>query len=252
LQKTDTGNFEFGTVTYIVDTTAASHFFIAPFDTGVYARDYAAEHAGEIPFGTLDHQLHLLQPHFETLRRDGAPPDYSLGHLLQRWYGGTPKVPMLYPYFEVEWSASAWVPEGLLYIVLSFSNRSVGKKLVTSAWGNALGASAESWCRTNDLPLVWADGDNSGMLLDAYANEETLAHSIDITPAMVTAFRSAWTSHVIASFASVLGSMDKALHLSFPSYLKREQADLSSWAPTARTSASTGAGRLSRWSNGNA
>jgi hypothetical protein len=81
--------------TYVVAPAPASQFFVTPFDTGIYARDYVREH-GQLPFGTLDDQLHLLKPpHFDTLRGDGAPSDYSIVHLLQRWYGGTPPVPML-------------------------------------------------------------------------------------------------------------------------------------------------------------
>ena len=67
VQKTCTGNFQFGAVTYVVAPSPVSQFFVVPFDTGVYARDFARAHGGELPFGTLDALLHLLEPHFETL-----------------------------------------------------------------------------------------------------------------------------------------------------------------------------------------
>jgi hypothetical protein len=36
VQKTNTGNFQFGSVTYVVAPSPTSQFFVVPFDTGVY------------------------------------------------------------------------------------------------------------------------------------------------------------------------------------------------------------------------
>ena len=63
-RKTNAGNFEYGKATYVINPLYADKFFIAPGDTGAFAGGWGKP----MPMGTLDHWLHLLQPHLSTYK----------------------------------------------------------------------------------------------------------------------------------------------------------------------------------------
>ena len=208
-QKVDAGNFQYGSVTYVVNHLYSSKFFIAAADTGAYS--------GRMPrqFGDLDHWLHLLPTHLSIY-------GYQLPQLLQRWYGGGKKLAINYLYFELEWSGNCWLPESLLYVVPKYSE----------LWGTKLGASLQTWMYNNRRPLVWADGDDSGMLIDPTVGQVALA----ITANMSAAFRALWSTPPCKpgdveattrratdclSFARLRASMDALLHFRLFDYRDR-------------------------------
>ena len=64
-------------MTYVFNVPRTrARFFIAPWDTGAYAR-----RASRVEWGTFDAFLHLLKPHFTQLER--VLPAYSLSALFK-------------------------------------------------------------------------------------------------------------------------------------------------------------------------
>ena len=106
-QKVDAGNFEYGSVTYVVNHLYADKFFIAAADSGAFSSRMPKT------FGTLRAWLHLLPTH---LRIYG----YDLDELLRRWYGGGKRLDINLLYFEIEWSGNCWLPESLLYVLENY------------------------------------------------------------------------------------------------------------------------------------
>ena len=167
-------------------------------------------------FGTLTDWLHLLPTHLGIY-------GYSLAQLFARWYGGAKKLPTNLLYFEIEWSGNCWLPESLLYIVPKFSE----------LWGTALGLQLQSWMYNNRRPLVWADGDDSGMVIDPVVGQVALA----ITANMSDTFKALWArppckpvssaSAAAAApddcltFAQLRAAMDKVLQFSLMDYRNR-------------------------------
>jgi hypothetical protein len=144
LPKNDCGNFGFGSVTYVINPLYSDKFFIAPMDTGT-----SCCHASVCHYGTLTDYYHLL-----------IAGSYNVNDMFRRWYS-EPKAKWAgRAYWELEWSGSAWLPESLLYIIARY----------TDMWGKTSGRQMQSWMRGNKRPLVWADSDDSGMLLDPMVN----------------------------------------------------------------------------------
>ena len=204
-QKVNAGNFEYGSVTYVVNHLYADKFFIAAGDSGAYSSKMPRQ------FGTLQDWLHLLPVHLSIY-------GYDLGQLFQRWYGGAKKMDINLLYFEIEWSGNCWLPESLLYIVPKFSE----------LWGTSIGLQLQNWMYQNRRPLVWADGDDSGMIVDPVVGQVALA----ITPAMSDAFKALWaklpckgqeTTELddCLTFAQLLAATDKLLQLSLMDYRQR-------------------------------
>ena len=202
-RKTNAGNFEYGKATYVINPLYQDKFFIAPGDTGAYAGTWGKP----MPIGTLDNWLHLLQPHLSTY-------NYDLSTLFQRWYAGAPAPDKNLFYFEVEFSGNAWLPECLLYIVPLFS----------TMWGNAAGRQLQTWARANGRPLVWADGDSSGMLIDPVVNQ--VAAQVNVTAGMAAAFNAAWEkTPALTNFTELFDASDPALQFFLPSYTKKDVCD---------------------------
>ena len=154
---------------------------------------------------------------------------------------------MTFPYFEIGWSGNAWFPESLMYIIPKFSD----------IWGTSDGVFLQQWCKQNRRPLVWADGDNSGMLLDPFVNSlDYEGNQSYITPAMAAAFTGACMGDGMGcndseaapqlycvcehdscalcisalwkpvskdlTFAKVMAAMDPALHMQLPTYANKQ------------------------------
>jgi hypothetical protein len=162
--------------------TAQESFFVSPFDTGAYA----AKFAQQTPFGTLEYFYHLMQPHLVLYGQ--TYPGYTLDKIFQRWYGnGQFFQGGSYFYFEVEWAAACWLPENLLYIVAKFDK----------LWGTPEGVELQQWSIVNRRPLVWADGDDSGMLIDPVVDQlATPAGKSFVTAQMVQTFKALWMPKV--------------------------------------------------------
>ena len=197
--KTDAGNFAYGKATYVANSIYADKFFVAPGDTGAFAHTWPQP----TPWGTMTDWLHLLQPHLDTYR-------YNLGSVFQRWYGGGPKLDISLFYFEVEWSGNCWLPEGLLYIIPLFS----------AMWGEDDGRNLQTWMKANKRPLVWANGDDSGMLVDPSVWMNVAGPELNITTDIVNKFNSLWAPG--ASFGDVFKAMPPELHFHLPSYVSKD------------------------------
>jgi hypothetical protein len=220
LRKTNCGNFIYGEITYVISPAYSDKFFIAPWDTGANAD---AHHP--VPYGTLDNFFHLLQTHFDVLK-------YNLGDLFQVWYGSKPLSVGSFPYFEIEWAGNAWLPDALMYVIPKFSNQTVGGKQLNGVWATDQGTYLRNWCKLSQVPLVWADGDNSGMLLDPFVNQKILEEGeMYITDDMVDTFQAQWAKKTV-SFATLLTSSDKALHMYLPTYENRQVCTAAEQKPT--------------------
>ena len=208
LGKTNAGNFQYGEVTYVINPSYADKTYVVPWDSGAISKGYGP--AGTTPIGTLDAFYHLVGPHFQMLApmaKGGQP--YKLSSWLKRWYGGGAPFSFLpFPYFEVEMAANCWLPDGLLYIV----------PLHSKMWGNSYGKWLQAWATSNRLPLVWADGDDSGMILDPMVNQLV---SPQVTPKMLDAFETLWNDPK-STFKQLYDAVDPALRFELPSYLKRD------------------------------
>jgi hypothetical protein len=114
---------------------------------------------------------------------------------------------MTFPYFEIEMGANCWLPDGLLYII----------PLYSKMWGNDYGRWLQAWAVTNHVPLVWADGDDSGMLLDPIVNQ------LD-SPILTSEMRQQWEDMWAGtqSFKDLYDAADDKLKFRFPSYLDRD------------------------------
>jgi hypothetical protein len=52
-----------------------------------------------------------------------------------------------------------------LYMIAKFSPTKKGAK--DGMWATPEGSTLQQWMQDNKIPLIWSDGDNSGMLIDA-------------------------------------------------------------------------------------
>ena len=110
---------------------------------------------------------------------------------------------------------AGWLPESLLYVVAKYSD----------LWGTALGASLQQWMYQNRRPLLWADGDDSAMLIDPTVGQ--LALPINQTAAH--AFSSFWSRPPCGSpptsgcltFDQLADTTDLTLHFKLPDYRER-------------------------------
>jgi hypothetical protein len=162
-----------GDVTYVINPLYSDKFFIAPMDTGT-----SCCHASVCHYGTLTDYYHLL-----------IAGGYNVNQMFTRWYS-QPKVAWSgRGYWELEWSGSAWLPESLLYII----------SLYSQMWGKQSGRQMQAWMRDNKRPLVWANGDNSGMLLDPVVNWLGYDGAPYITDADQKYFESSWTASTWAT-----------------------------------------------------
>jgi hypothetical protein len=127
--KKHCGNFQYGTVTYVINPIYADKFFVAAADTG-------AHHPAGLQFGTLADFDHVAVQHLEIY-------GYKMAAAFDKWYGGKTNPACSgakYCYFEIEWSGSSWLPESLLYIIAKASSTG-GEGL----FGKQQGLALESW-----------------------------------------------------------------------------------------------------------
>lgn len=211
LGKTAAGNFKYGEVTYVINQNYQDKMFVMPWDTGAYSRPYGPSMS--TPSGTVQDFLHLIQPHFAVLNSDSSQA-YTLGSWFERWYNGAPPFSYLeFPYFEVEMSANCWLPEGLLYIIPLFSKM----------WGTTYGSWLQSWAIKHQIPLVWADGDDSGMLIDPIVGQ---LENPEITDDMRSKFKEHWDAGSNSTtFANLYDSSESALRMYLPSWLNRSRCE---------------------------
>jgi hypothetical protein len=153
-EKNDCGNFQYGDITYVINPIYDDKFFVAPYDTGAYAGK------SPCPLGTLVDFNHVMVQHLATYSKQYS--GYGLATMYKRWYGGGPPAVTgnNFLYFEIEWSGSSWLPESLLYVITKFSEM----------WSKSTGRALQDWLRAKRRPLIWADGNDSGMLMDPYVD----------------------------------------------------------------------------------
>ena len=69
--------------------------------------------------------------------------------------------------FELEWFGTVWLPEDLHYVVIKFSTSDGGEPWQASgAWGTDAGRELQAFMKAHRRPLLWADSDDSGWLID--------------------------------------------------------------------------------------
>ena len=116
-------------------------------------------------------------------------------------------------YFEIEWSGSSWLPESLLYIIVKFSDM----------WGMKQGRSLQDWLRANRRPLVWADSDDSGMLMDPYVDWYGFDGQQYIVEDDRTYFNGQWKPG--AKFADVFGGAPPHIKMQYRNYFTKDVCD---------------------------
>lgn len=158
MMKVASGNAPdgFGDVTYVLNTNRVRDFvLVVPFDSGAYFNSCFNKYPA---VGTLDHFDHVLMAHFDCGKDEccnrGLQPPYSLGRLMQRWYGGATALPDIYT--EMELMANAYVPELLSYV----------NAYAHSMWATETAHKLSLWSTHHNRPVIWGDGDTSGMLID--------------------------------------------------------------------------------------
>ena len=107
-------------------------------------------------------------------------------------------------------AANCWLPEGLLYTIAKFS----------TMWGKDLGLWLQEWSAKNKRPLVWSDGDDSGMILDPVVNQLSGTPGTINTTAQAR-FKAMWNVSKL-SFSSLLSATSPALHFELQNYYKRD------------------------------
>ena len=209
LYKVNAGNYRFGTVTYVLaGNRLKTQMLIEPWDTGatppsVYnQRCPSSQHCS----GTIDHFFHVLQKHLEV--------QDSLADLMRRWLAPPSPLPSPLPsslpsslpvnekrrigykeselvgnasvnertgtaYTEIELMGNFYLPESLAYV----------NPLFSALWGKPFGRKLKLWSQSSGRPLIWANGDASGMLLDPWVGQVNGSY---ITPAMAEDWRRSW------------------------------------------------------------
>jgi hypothetical protein len=207
--KKHCGNFQNGAVTYVINPIYSDRFFVAPGDTGVY-------HAEKLALGTMEDFNHVITQHLSIY-------GYQLSATFDSWYEGKANPACSGKsdcYFEIEFSGSSWVPESLLYIIVK-AGKSVGQP--NGLFGTTEGRTLEDWMRTSRRPLVWADGDHSGMLLDPYVDWLGFNGKKYIVDADRTFWATAWTSKT--PFTTLYSTAVSHLKMEYRSYFTKEICD---------------------------
>ena len=84
-------------------------------------------------------------------------------------------------------------------------------------WGNQYGQWLQQWSAKNNRPVVWADGDSSGMVLDPVVNQVGGTY---ITTAMSQQFEAHFRNKSL-SFADLYAAVDDALKFELPTWYKK-------------------------------
>ena len=98
--------------------------------------------------------------------------NYSVADLFNRWWlKGTPPPTSGYlltnPHYEIMVAGNVWLPEDMLYGLAKHSDMdcNTGVRHV-GQWGTAAGAQLRAFLQAAGRPLIWADSDDSEMLID--------------------------------------------------------------------------------------
>lgn len=180
--KLHAGNHDFGSITYVLAASRLrTQLLFTPWDSGAH---YASSFAQYCPTsqacsGTLEHFYHVLERHFALL----GSAQYSLATIMRLWLSppqqSQPAPDAFSSYTEIELMGNAYLPESLAYI----------NPLFSKLWGQPYGHKLVTWSQENGRPLIWANGDRSGMLLDPRVGGVNGSY---LTPAMAAAWRRLW------------------------------------------------------------
>jgi hypothetical protein len=206
-EKKDCGNFQYGALTLALNPLYDDKFFVAPADTGAHPQTSGVE------LGTLRDFDHVVAQHLQLYR-------YNMSEMFDSWYEQKPAPSCTganYCYFEVEWSGSAWLPESLLYIIAKAGNLD---EQHTGLFGTQQGSALQTWMQKSRRPLVWADGDNSGMLLDPVVDWLGYNGKKYIVDADRTFWTNAWKANT--SFPTLYSSAASHLKMEYRSYFTKD------------------------------
>jgi hypothetical protein len=205
LQKKAGGNFVYGPITYVMNLRSKSKWAVSAYDSGAFFGLFGAK------YGTHEHFYHLVQPNERVLGIDWS-------RIMNRWWVPEAPVPKgfpsfnSYPYFEYNHFGALQLPEDILYISMKFSS-SHG---ATGFWGKELGAQAQDFLLKHKRPLVWADSEDSGMIIDPVVGH---IHGDRIRPEDIALFKKQWAAST--SFADLYKAVPAYLRLHYPSWENR-------------------------------
>jgi hypothetical protein len=245
LRKTSLGNVFFGGMTWVLNPKVLDKTLL--FEVWDAGKTFSAMREVNVTFpgyGTRRDWYHLVQMHEALFNIPDNGPyntsanssdtccNYSIADLFNRWWvPGTPPPTSgqlsTNPYYEIMVAGNVWLPEDLLYGIAKHSDvdyenavRHMGQ------WGNAAGSELRAFLRQTGRPLLWADDDDSEMLIDP-----TVGHIAGgrITAADVAAWESSWQSltdlapvEQAARFSELVSSAPPHLKFRFSSWETRD------------------------------
>jgi len=98
--------------------------------------------------------------------------NHSVADLFSRWWlSGIPPPTSGYlltnPYYEIMVAGNVWLPKDMLYGLVKHSDKDCNTDVRhVGQWGNAAGAQLRAFLQAAGRPLIWADSDDSEMLID--------------------------------------------------------------------------------------
>ena len=98
--------------------------------------------------------------------------NFSVADLFNRWWlPGTPPPTSGYlltsPYYEIMVAGNVWLPEDVLYGLAKHSDMDCNTDVRhMGQWGTAAGGQLRAFMQAAGRPLIWADSDDSEMLID--------------------------------------------------------------------------------------
>lgn len=231
LQKKAGGNFIYGPITYVLNSRSKSQWAVSAYDSGAFFGFRGAH------YGTHDHFYHLVQPNERVLGIDWA-------RLMNRWW--VPGIPVptgwpafnSYPYFEYNHFGALHLPEDILYITMKFST-SFG---ATGFWGTELGELAQSFLRKHNRPLVWANTEDGGMIIDPTVGN---INGSRISSKDISDFRKHWNSKI--SFEDLYQSVPPYLQLHYQSWNNKAACEAVEASPDNMVMGVDGEGNCVYW-----
>jgi len=241
LRKTSLGNVFYGAMTWVLNPKVLENTLL--FEVWDAGNTFSFGEAVNVSFpgyGTRRDWYHLVQMH-EALFNLPYPAwfnlsnatccNYSLADLFNRWW--VPDTPppingmlLTNPYYEIMVAGNVWLPEDLLYGLVKHSDVDYYTGLRhMGLWGSVAGSKLRAFLKGNGRPLIWADADDSEMLIDP-----TVGHIAGgrITAADIDAWEALWESladltpvEQAARFSWLAASAPPHLKFHFPSWATR-------------------------------
>eukprot|EP01065_Artemidia_motanka_P053514 TRINITY_DN9948_c0_g1_i1.p1 TRINITY_DN9948_c0_g1~~TRINITY_DN9948_c0_g1_i1.p1 ORF type:complete len:592 (+),score=71.28 TRINITY_DN9948_c0_g1_i1:85-1860(+) len=213
--KKSIGDEVFGDTVYVLSPNVLSRVVVAPYDTGHYAGRLPAMPVGVLIGGNGSQYTGVLQTLLEFGKFYSTFNDWHIGELFRWWYHEpglpTPSL-MTFPWFMLEPNVIGTVqlPENLLYQIARY-----GK-----IWGTPYASSLRDILHGFGRPLVWANNDTSGMIIDGSRRgvfgDPGDPRSSPVTEETERLFAELWKYNL--SWDEFYDRVPKELRLTYPSY----------------------------------